>query len=509
MDVLLLNTEQSADIDSIRTVRYLLKEVIKISVPSRTLQNNMELCLSEVVTNVIEHNISATAFKVAFGRNTQGWWLELQDDGEEWDPTTFECDDVLDIFTEEENGRGVGLVKALTDDIIYQPGHSDEFNSLRLIWTQPNRATQPTVLIVEDDPSQRRLYEAYLASSYFTLSVPDGQAAIDLIRTRDVDLVLSDIRMPGMSGISLREALAEDDLTNITPFIFLTSESSAETQAQAVEMGIDDYLIKPVNKALLIQTIDRVLERSKQIYKQLTSRINSRISSSMKPIVPATSHNWNLQLRSRNTGVGGGDMILQKDFDSHLLLALVDIMGHDEVSKFFSYAYGGYLRGLMSTLDTSEATPSRLLQSLSDSALEDELLSQITLTCCTMAFEPEGRMTLASAGHPSPLHITRESVTDVPVGGMLPGLLEDIQYEAVSLQLAQGERLAIFTDGLYESADDNEGRHHLENVIKEEMQKTLSLPLSEAIDQIMNTFDKLAGTPPNDDTLLLLIEPAS
>ena len=229
----------------------------------------------------------------------------------------------------------------------------------------------------------------------------------------------------------------------------------------------------------------------------------------MKPIVPATSHNWNLQLRSRNTGVGGGDMILQKDFDSHLLLALVDIMGHDEVSKFFSYAYGGYLRGLMSTLDTSEATPSRLLQSLSDSALEDELLSQITLTCCTMAFEPEGRMTLASAGHPSPLHITRESVTDVPVGGMLPGLLEDIQYEAVSLQLAQGERLAIFTDGLYESADDNEGRHHLENVIKEEMQKTLSLPLSEAIDQIMNTFDKLAGTPPNDDTLLLLIEPAS
>lgn len=509
MDVLLLSTEHSSELPAVRTVRELLSDVIKISVPSRTLRNTMELCLSEVATNVVEHNPSATWFKVSFGRNTQGWWLSLEDNGDAWDPLAFSCDDVLDMFTEEESGRGVGLVKALTDDIQYQEGQPGQFNSLRLIWNQPDRSYQPSVLIVEDDPSQRRLYEAYLAGSFKTLSVPDGESAIKLIREQDVDLVLSDIRMPGMSGIELREKLAEDDLTNITPFIFLTSESSAETQAQAVGMGIDDYLIKPVNKALLIQTIDRVLERSKQIYKQLTSRINSRISASMKPTAPEQSHHWNLQARSRNTGVGGGDMILQKDFESHLLIALIDIMGHDEVSKFFSYAYGGYLRGLMSTMDSDNATPSKLLESLSDSAFQDELLGQITLTCCTMAFEKSGRITIASAGHPSPLHITHDSVTEVPVGGMLPGLMNDTEYDAVTLQLKAPERLAIFTDGLYESADDNEGRHHLEVEIKKELQNTLHLPLDKAIDQIMERFDELAGTPPNDDTLLLLIEPTS
>lgn len=508
MDVLLLNTEHSAELHAIRKVRKLLTEVIKISVPGRTLRNNMELCLSEVVTNVIEHNPSATWFKVAFGRNTQGWWLSLEDNGDAWDPLEFECDNVLDMFSEDEGGRGIGLIKALSDNIHYEAGtHTGQYNTLRLIWNQPDRLHKPTVLIVEDDPSQRRLYEAYLASGFNTLSVEDGEAAIKLIRKQDVDLVLSDIRMPGMSGISLREKLAEDDLTNITPFIFLTSESSAETQAQAVGMGIDDYLIKPVNKALLIQTIDRVLERSKQIYKQLTSRINSRISASMRPTAPERAHHWNLQVRSRNTGVGGGDMILQKDFDSHLLLALIDIMGHDEVSKFFSYAYGGYLRGLMSTMSSDDATPPKLLQSLSDCAYEDELLSQITLTCCTMALEPSGRITLSSAGHPSPLHITTSSVEEVPVGGMLPGLIDDIQYDAVTLQLGSSERLAIFTDGLYESADNNEGRHHLEEEIKKELQNTLHLPINQAIDQVMNTFDELAGTPPNDDTLLLLLEP--
>merc|ERR1711879_594055 len=109
----------------------------------------------------------------------------------------------------EESGRGVGLVKALTDDIQYQEGQPGQFNSLRLIWNQPDRSYQPSVLIVEDDPSQRRLYEAYLAGSFKTLSVPDGESAIKLIREQDVDLVLSDIRMPGMSGIELREKLAE------------------------------------------------------------------------------------------------------------------------------------------------------------------------------------------------------------------------------------------------------------------------------------------------------------
>merc|ERR1711879_76423 len=128
---------------------------------------------------------------------------------------------------------------------------------------------------------------------------------------------------------------------------------------------------------------------------------------------------------------------------------------------------------------------------------------------CTMAFEKSGRITIASAGHPSPLHITHDSVTEVPVGGMLPGLMNDTEYDAVTLQLKAPERLAIFTDGLYESADDNEGRHHLEVEIKKELQNTLHLPLDKAIDQIMERFDELAGTPPNDDTLLLLIEPTS
>merc|ERR1711879_324911 len=96
----------------------------------------------------VEHNPSATWFKVSFGRNTQGWWLSLEDNGDAWDPLAFSCDDVLDMFTEEESGRGVGLVKALTDDIQYQEGQPGQFNSLRLIWNQPDRSYQPSVLIV-------------------------------------------------------------------------------------------------------------------------------------------------------------------------------------------------------------------------------------------------------------------------------------------------------------------------------------------------------------------------
>jgi serine phosphatase RsbU (regulator of sigma subunit) len=95
----------------------------------------------------------------------------------------------------------------------------------------------------------------------------------------------------------------------------------------------------------------------------------------------------------------------------------------------------------------------------------------------------------------------------IPVGGMLPGLITETTYESESLQLSGGERIAFFTDGLFESAADSNARKLLETQITSKLSETLKLPIRESLQKIMSIFDKVAGTPPKDDVLLLLIEP--
>ncbi|MDD9179343.1 MULTISPECIES: PP2C family protein-serine/threonine phosphatase [Aliivibrio] len=191
-------------------------------------------------------------------------------------------------------------------------------------------------------------------------------------------------------------------------------------------------------------------------------------------------------------------------------LLLADVMGHDESAKFFAYAYAGYIRGLMQS--TKRSQPAQLLSVLSDNAFNDQLLSQTMLTSCCVSLTSESSVKLSSAGHPAPLHIKKSdpasqaSLITISTEGTLLGLLPHTQYKETEVTLQKGERLILFTDGLFESGNSISERETLEKAIKEQLINTINLPLEVAIETVMQTFDSLAGTPPNDDALLLIIE---
>jgi DNA-binding response OmpR family regulator/anti-sigma regulatory factor (Ser/Thr protein kinase) len=507
MDRLLLETQKPVTLEAGRELRHLLKQVVQAAVPDHSVRLRILLCLSEAVTNLALHaDPKANRITMRFGRDSRGWWLEILDDGAPWDPTEHEQADVLTNFELTENGRGTALLRAQCDQMEYNSDNDNELNRLRLLWLLPKQHQRPTILVVEDDNSLRRIYAIYLAEDFEVQTASNGHEALEQLNANKIDLVLSDINMPEMSGLSLREELNQTHGTDIIPFIFLTALDTTSMQERAADLGIDDYLVKPVDKAQLIHTIDRVLGRSRQIYQQLTDRIDKRITSALTPKLPDTSHGWRLRVASRHTGIGGGDLLLHRNSEQQLMLALIDIMGHDDSAKFFAYAYGGYLRGLMHTSEEDES-PSRLLERLSECALKDGLLSQTTLTSCVASLSTGGRITLASAGHPTPIRLSKAGAVPVSVGGMLPGLLTNTTYQAKTLQLASGERIALYTDGLFESAADNKARKELESGITKILTDTINTPIEQSLQQTMSVFDELAGTPPKDDALLLLMEP--
>lgn len=118
----------------------------------------------------------------------------------------------------------------------------------------------PTVLIVEDDNSTRLLALANLRRDFDVVSAEDGVRALEIVGSRHIDVIVSDIMMPGMDGYALaREVRASG---NDVPFIFLTAKASPEDKALGFKLGIDDYMVKPIDYGELIWRIRAILRRA-------------------------------------------------------------------------------------------------------------------------------------------------------------------------------------------------------------------------------------------------------
>ncbi len=114
------------------------------------------------------------------------------------------------------------------------------------------------ILVADDDISTRELIGRSLESGGYEVTyAADGMEALELLRQTDVDLLLSDVTMPRMDGMSLVEAMTREGLA--VPVILLTGVNDGEIEAKALSGGVADYVSKPVRKDVLLLRVGRVL----------------------------------------------------------------------------------------------------------------------------------------------------------------------------------------------------------------------------------------------------------
>ena len=102
----------------------------------------------------------------------------------------------------------------------------------------------PTVLIVEDEPKMLRLLELNLSDEgYTTRSAASAEAALSLLRQESVDLVLTDLRLPGMDGLEFLQAAKR--VNAALPVVVMTAYGTVETAVEAMKAGASDYVLKP------------------------------------------------------------------------------------------------------------------------------------------------------------------------------------------------------------------------------------------------------------------------
>ena len=126
---------------------------------------------------------------------------------------------------------------------------------------------KPTLLIVDDSPSELEFVAECLGPEFTILVAPDGQKALEVVAHRMPDLVLLDVVMPGMDGYEVCRRFKADPRLESIPIIFLTVLDQAIPEAQGLALGAVDYISKPANPEL-IQLRVRTHLRIKQLYER-------------------------------------------------------------------------------------------------------------------------------------------------------------------------------------------------------------------------------------------------
>ena len=121
------------------------------------------------------------------------------------------------------------------------------------------------ILIIEDEPEMlRNLTTILRLEKFHPLSAEDGRLGVDLAKKQKPDLILCDMAMPGLDGYGVIAALRADPETVTIPFIFLTANAEKLEVCARMNLGTDDYIIKPVAKSDLLAAIRSRLELAGQ-----------------------------------------------------------------------------------------------------------------------------------------------------------------------------------------------------------------------------------------------------
>lgn len=122
--------------------------------------------------------------------------------------------------------------------------------------------TKLTILVVDDEKDILELLEYNLVKSgYEVFTADNGLEAIALIKKCRPDLILLDIMMTGMDGLSVCTSIKQDPDLNDIPVIFLTARTDEKTEVTGLDLGADDFLTKPVSISKLKSRIQAVLRR--------------------------------------------------------------------------------------------------------------------------------------------------------------------------------------------------------------------------------------------------------
>ena len=280
-----------------------------------TDQEAVEKILTNLVSNAYKYTPLMGQISILLRPEESGFRFRIRNSGKAI--RKADLDKVFDRFTildtlerqssegrVRRNGLGMALVKSLTDLLqgsitvdsredayvlfdLFIPGAPEGADILEAEETgealRPEGKRLPTdlrplILALDDEASIRRVLLEMLSPDYRIVTAASVVEAREQILRDKPDLILSDIRMPGESGLEFLSELKKNELTRNIPFVFIAFRSEADDETRAYELGCDRFLYKPFKPSLL-KAIIRHLLGSREDLKAYYTSMNSRMDS--------------------------------------------------------------------------------------------------------------------------------------------------------------------------------------------------------------------------------------
>jgi len=146
-------------------------------------------------------------------------------------------------------------------------------------YRKPTAKTDYKIMLIEDEPEVRNYLFEELSPLYTVFTCENGKVAYEAVFDENPDLIISDIMMPEMDGISLCKKIKNNVLINHIPVVLLTALSKEEDRAEGIETGADMYLVKPFSSDFLKKVIHNILENRRKIQIQTKPVIGQKIGN--------------------------------------------------------------------------------------------------------------------------------------------------------------------------------------------------------------------------------------
>ena len=186
--------------------------------------------------------------------------------------------DMLDgkIYAKNNPVKGASfriLLPALYGETQSQPD-SSEIEKEDTVIDVP-RNGKMVVLVVEDNKDMRDYIRSILAEYYNVLEAAQGEEALNILHSNNVDFIISDLMMPVMDGMELSRRVKNDFSISHIPFLMLTAKTSDEARLESYKMGADAFLLKPFDENMLLARISNILENRRRFQQKFSIDMNT------------------------------------------------------------------------------------------------------------------------------------------------------------------------------------------------------------------------------------------
>ncbi|MGD8629779.1 MAG: SpoIIE family protein phosphatase [Gammaproteobacteria bacterium] len=382
------------------------------------------------------------------------------------------------------------------------------------------------ILTIEDESPIRDGIVAYLEDSGFTmLQAKDGPAGLEIFRREHPDVVLCDLRLPGMDGLDILSTITAESPE--TPVIVVSGVSLLNYAVQALKRGAWDYVTKPIqDMAVLESAVRRVIEhaellRQNREYREHLETLNRELTQTLTQLQEdeEAGRRIQFQLLPRDRCSFGDytfrrrlypSMYLSGDFvdyftidDRHVGFYMADVSGHGAASAFVTVMLRTlmiqYRDALWQSIDDSILHPQQILQRLNRELCRQKLDKHLTLFYGVIDLERNSMLYSNGGQFPYPLHYDGYEVRALECPGRPLGLFEDAEYRVWQHYLPEACVLLLVSDGVLELMPEDA-------MLKKYRALLMGTPgMDQVVDEMTAGLDVLADKHLPDDIAFLVM----